>query len=88
MNPKDNYVAEFVRGLSKAELLDARSLMAPLPEPADRPDGVTVAPGENLDALVRKIIGQDLPLTVVENGMPIGVIDKDTILQAVGRTDD
>lgn len=87
-NPKDEYVADFVAGISLVELVTAQKIMHPLSElsPAARADLGTAprAPaGATLHELINLACESDQPIVIVDNGTEAGVVDKRTLLQGV-----
>lgn len=93
-NPKDAYVAEFVKGISRLQLVYAHSVMQPIDVyQSSNEEELTDSPQVTLDAdlnhLIDTAIDTEKPLVVVENGKPVGVITKRAILRAIqGKTVD
>ncbi len=87
MRPVDAYVADFVAGISKLNLVSARSVMTPIDDPAARPapaDGVATAPA---DATLNQLIdlsaqGQSV-ISIVEDGRTAGVVTRAEIIEAI-----
>ena len=87
-NPKDAYVAEFVKGISRLQLVYAHSVMRPIDlYQSSNEEELTDSPQVTLDAdlnhLIDTAIDTEKPLVVVENGKPVGVITKRAILRAI-----
>jgi len=87
-NPKDAYVAEFVKGISRLQLVYAHSVMQPIDVyQSSNEEELTDSPQVTLDAdlnhLIDTAIDTEKPLVVVENGKPVGVITKRAILRAI-----
>lgn len=88
--PADDYVSDFVAGISKLKLVFAHTVMQPveayeaqgikLPPIADCP---TANPDDDLDALVGLVVDQVHPVVIVDDGKPVGVVTKDALLHAV-----
>ena len=83
--PADDYVREFVQGISRLKLVKAHTIMEPLtnghahpPADAKRVDGES-----DLDALIDVSVGTDQPLVVTESGEDVGVITKTTLLRGI-----
>ncbi|MFQ6549441.1 quaternary amine ABC transporter ATP-binding protein [Aestuariibius sp. 2305UL40-4] len=81
--PADDYVREFVQGISRLKLVKAHTIMTPLngsapPETAHRVSGEC-----DLDALIDVSVDSDQPLIVQENGQDVGVISKTTLLRGI-----
>ena len=89
-NPADEYVADFVQGISRLKLIYARTIMRPIDEhqadgPADPLDGCpTVPPDATLNELIDCAIETDKPIVVEdEPGHALGVITKRTLLRSI-----
>ena len=84
MNPADDYVREFVQGISKLKLFKARSIMKPLDS---RDDDLSAAPradeGVNLDQLIDHALGGDKPVVITSQGRDIGVVSKTQLLRSI-----
>ena len=84
MNPADDYVREFVQGISKLKLVKAHSIL----EPLDSFDGdLSAAPradeGADLDQLIDHAVGTDLPVVITANGEDIGLVSKPRLLRGI-----
>ena len=89
MQPKDEYVADFVKDISNLNLIKAHSIMAEI-GPATMPAGLdmTAAPRVDEDTSLKQLIdvstSTDLPIVVTDkNGLDIGVINKNTLLLGI-----
>jgi glycine betaine/proline transport system ATP-binding protein len=90
LKPADDYVADFVAGISRLHLVKAHSVMLPIDAfQAARPNlnlssfGRTQADAD-VDELIRIIIdGKRDGIAVVENGEVIGVVTPRSLLQGV-----
>ncbi len=88
MNPQDDYVAEFVAGISRLKIVRAHAVMqsieqyqsvhSPLPEDAPR-----VKEDESLSQLIQIAIDKDAPIVVVDSNVDVGVITRRDILKVV-----
>lgn len=88
MHPADDYVADFVAGISRLKIVRAHAIMQPMdryvstcgqpPESAPRVGG-----GESLNRLIQLSIAEDIPIVVEEDGAGIGVVTRSDILQTV-----
>ncbi len=84
MNPADDYVREFVQGISKLKLVKAHSIMEPLDsykgdlEAAPRADH-----GADLDQLIDLAVGTDHPVVITDGGADVGVVTKPTLLRGI-----
>ena len=88
MNPADDYVADFVAGISRLKVVHADAVMQPLEAyiakagsiPADlaRVDGK-----ETLSKLINLAIDDDNPILVAEGGKDAGIITRADLLRTV-----
>ncbi len=84
MNPADDYVREFVQGISKLKLVKAHSIM----EPIERFEGtVNGAPradeGADLDQLIDQAVGTDMPVVITKDGQDVGFVTKPRLLRGI-----
>jgi len=84
-NPADDYVREFVQGISRLKLVRAHTIMEPLAEgQAASLNGAPRADGESdLDALIDLSVGSDGPIVITEAGREVGIVDKATLLRGI-----
>ena len=88
MNPADDYVADFVAGISRLKVVRAHVVMNPLDqylaenEPLSK-DVPRVNESETLSALIELSIKNDSPILVEDGGTDVGVITKKDILRTV-----
>jgi len=88
MHPADDYVADFVAGISRLKVVHAHAVMKPVAlYESERGAVPTTAPGvgseETLSALIELAIQNDSPIRVTEDGKTIGVITREAILRTV-----
>ena len=84
MNPADDYVREFVQGISKLKLVKAHSIMEPLGKYDGPTDGAPRADeGADLDQLIDHAVGSDLPVIITKDGSDIGVVTKPRLLRGI-----
>ncbi len=87
--PADDYVAEFVAGISKLDLVTAARIMQPLAqyEAANGPQDTTVwssaAPGDKLNTLVDLAVGSDHPILIKSDGTTVGVVTRRALLRGI-----
>jgi len=88
--PADDYVRDFVEGISKLKLVFAHSIMMPLDEfkaskpAADLSASPKVSHGTDLDHLIDVATTTDHPIIIQsDDGADIGVIDKATLLKGI-----
>lgn len=88
--PADDYVADFVAGISKLKLVFAHTVMQPvekyesggakLPELQHCPQA---GPEDDLDTLVGLAVNQDNPVVIISDDKPVGVVTKDALLRGI-----
>ncbi|MGI9463539.1 MAG: quaternary amine ABC transporter ATP-binding protein, partial [Aestuariivirgaceae bacterium] len=89
MHPADDYVADFVAGISRLKVVRARAVMQPVKifETANgtlSKDAKTFAEDADLSALIDHAISSEEPIAVAdENGNRIGVITRADLLRTV-----
>jgi glycine betaine/proline transport system ATP-binding protein len=88
MNPADDYVAEFVAGISRLKVVRAHAVMQPVagyiaahgPLPADAP---RVNEAETLSNLINLSIDTEHPILVEDGGQDIGIVTRADLLRTV-----
>lgn len=88
MHPADDYVSDFVAGISRLKVVRAHAVMQPIeqfvqtvgPIPADAP---RVNEGETLSTLINLAIDKESPILVEDQGADVGVITRADILRTV-----
>ncbi len=88
MHPADDYVADFVAGISRLKVVRAHAVMRPIdqylaeqaPLPADAP---RVNEGEALSTLIQMAIDHEQPILVEDAGKDVGVIRRQDLLRIV-----
>jgi len=88
MNPADDYVADFVAGISRLKIVKAHAIMKPLQSyiqaNGEIPDNTPVVNEDaSLSELIQLAIDSDAPIVVQDNGQQVGVINRADILQTV-----
>lgn len=86
--PADDYVADFVAGISRLKLVSAAKIMVNIdqhikasgPLPKNAP---TAYPDDDLDKLVSLSTGTELPVVITADDKPVGVVTKDTLLRGL-----
>jgi glycine betaine/proline transport system ATP-binding protein len=92
-DPADDYVADFVAGISKLNLVTARKIMEPLDafcaeHDAPPPDAPAAPPDCDLNALVDLAVDTVHPIVIKSDGKTVGVITKKTLLRGIqGKAD-
>jgi glycine betaine/proline transport system ATP-binding protein len=83
-NPADEYVREFVKGISKLKLVKAHTIMQPLDSFSGSLDGAPRADeGADLDQLIDHSVLTDLPIVITEGGQDVGVVTKPVLLRGI-----
>ncbi|WP_298933797.1 betaine/proline/choline family ABC transporter ATP-binding protein [uncultured Ruegeria sp.] len=88
MHPADDYVADFVAGISRLKVVHAKVVMQPIeswiethgPLPADV---YRVEPDETLSNLINLAIDDDKPIIVTDAGADVGAITRADLLRTV-----
>ena len=89
MNPADDYVREFVQGISKLKLVKAHSILEPLESYKGDLDGAPRADeGADLDQLINHAVGTDKPIVITSDGQDIGVVTKARLLRGIQGSKD
>lgn len=93
-NPADDYVADFVKGISRLKLVFAHTVMKPvdaytqaggsLDHVADWPEASTEA---DLDTLVSLAVDCEYPVAIKDDGKLVGVVSKDVLLRGIQGED-
>ena len=84
MNPADDYVRDFVQGISKLKLVKAHSIMEPLSKfEGAKTDAPRADVGADLDQLIDHAVGTELPVIITENGRDVGVVTKPRLLRGI-----
>jgi glycine betaine/proline transport system ATP-binding protein len=87
--PADAYVADFVAGISKLDLVTAARIMVPLAQyEAENPGNgragwPVAAPTDKLNRLVDLAVGTDHPILIEADGAPVGVVGKRALLRGI-----
>lgn len=87
--PADEYVADFVAGLSRLKLVFAHTVMEPFERfrnehPEESLDCCpTTTPETDLDHLIDMVLSAGKPVMVVDGGTPVGVVTKNGLLRGI-----
>ena len=88
MNPADDYVADFVAGISRLKVVRAHAVMEPL-EKFKANGGKIIKSNqringnESLSIIIQKAIDNEAPIVVEEDGKDVGVITRADVLRTV-----
>jgi glycine betaine/proline transport system ATP-binding protein len=80
--PADDYVADFIHDVPKANILTLRWVMRPV-QPGDPLDGPEFPAATVIRDTLHVAAATDKPIRVVDGGMLLGVVDRAHILEAV-----
>ena len=81
-SPADSYVENFVRDIPRSHVLTLRWIMRDV-EPGESLDGPTVDVGTIVRDVIPLLAASDRPLIALEDGRPIGVVDRAAVLSAI-----
>lgn len=81
--PADDYVADFVAGISKLELITARRIMEPAPAEAAGAEWATASPEANLNELVDISVTTPHPILIQRDGDTLGVVTQKALLRGI-----
>jgi glycine betaine/proline transport system ATP-binding protein len=88
VNPVDEYVAEFVQGISRLKLVYAHTVMEPIEafrrqQEICLDDCPVTSPEADLDELINLAVGTDLPTLISDDGALVGVVTKAHLLRGL-----
>ena len=86
LHPADDYVADFVAGISRLKVVRARAVMQPVSadEAAGDDNRPTFAEDAPISALVQAAISDERPLRIADSsGKIIGAVDRKRLLQTI-----
>jgi len=88
MHPADDYVADFVAGISRLKVVRAHAVMRSIEDfsaerGAPAADAPRVREDETLSTLIQMAIEAEAPIVVQDDGVDVGVITRRDILQTV-----
>jgi glycine betaine/proline transport system ATP-binding protein len=82
-NPATPYVAEFTKEIAREKLLSVQSVMKS--DPAAPAGGNSVEADEKLYKAAAAILSDDAPVRVLKDGVPVGVITRNDVIEALHR---
>lgn len=92
--PADDYVADFVAGISRLKLVSASKIMVKVESHVARYGPIddvheypTARPEDDLDTLVELSTGTELPVLIRHDGNTVGIVTKDTLLHGLQGTE-
>ena len=89
INPADNYVADFVKGISRLRVVKAKTIMRPIAEYKSKFGAlptkvVNMKENDLLSKLVKAAVKEDMPIIITNNEeKPIGIITKQDLLRSI-----
>jgi len=89
MNPEDDYVADFVKGISRLEVVKAKSIMRPVDEFIQKngaipKDAIKMNENDDLSSLIEHSVAEDKPIVICDKkGSEIGVISQKELLISI-----
>ena len=89
MNPEDDYVADFVKGISRLEVVKAKSIMRPVDEFIQKNgaiprDAIKMNENDDLSSLIEHSVAEDKPIVICDKkGSEIGVISQKELLISI-----
>jgi len=82
--PADEYVREFVQGISRLKLVRAHTIMEPLTGDTTALNGAPRADGDSdLDMLIDISVSTDGPIIITDAGREVGLVSKETLLRGI-----
>lgn len=89
MNPKDSYVADFVKGISRLEVVKAKSIMRPIDEFTKKygaipKNAIRMKGDDDLSSLIESSVSSDKPIVISNpSGQDIGVVSQKDLLVSI-----
>ena len=89
MNPEDDYVADFVKGISRLEVVKAKSIMRPVDEFTQKngaipKDAIKMNENDDLSSLIEHSVAEDKPIVICDKkGSKLGVISQKELLISI-----
>jgi glycine betaine/proline transport system ATP-binding protein len=93
MSPADEYVADFVKGISNLKLINAHSIMLEnnpdnVPSSLDLSNAPRANENTSLEALIDISVSSELPIIVTDSeNRDVGIISKNTLLKGIKGED-
>ena len=88
--PADDYVADFVKGISRLKLVFAHTVMQPVDAYTAQGGSVDNAahwpnahPEADLDELISLAVNKDHPVAIKQDGNLVGIVTKDALLRGI-----
>ncbi|MGH3082700.1 MAG: quaternary amine ABC transporter ATP-binding protein [Gaiellaceae bacterium] len=81
-SPADDYVANFVRDIPRSHVLTLRWVMRD-PQPGEALDGPRLDVRTTVRDAVPALAASELPVSAVDDGRVVGIVDRDAVLRAI-----
>jgi len=81
-SPADDYVENFVRDIPRSHVLTLRWVMRD-PRPGEALDGPRLDVRTTVQDAVPALAASELPVSAVDDGRVVGVVDRDAVLRAI-----
>ena len=81
-SPADDYVENFVRDIPRSHVLTLRWVMRD-PQPGEALDGPRLDVRTTVQDAVPALAASELPVSAVDDGRVVGVVDRDAVLRAI-----
>ena len=89
MNPEDDYVADFVKGISRLEVVKAKSIMTPIDEFIQANGEIPIAAtrmneNDHLSSLIEHSVSSNKPIVICnKKGAELGVVSQKDLLVSI-----
>ena len=84
LHPADDYVAAFTKNAPRDRIVSVAAIMEPLPAGLSIDDGPGVPRDAKLIAVAPRVLGGDVPVTVVDElGKPIGILTRPALVKVL-----
>ena len=89
INPEDDYVADFVKGISRLEIVKAKSIMKQIDEYSKSygvipSDAIRMAENDDLSSLIENSVASDMPIIISDKkGKDVGVVSQKDLLVSI-----
>ena len=80
-HPATDYVREFTKEIAREKILTVRSIMRQ--NSGGEAAAITVNVSDKLSAAAEKILRQERPVTVMNEGEPVGIVTRDDVIEAL-----
>ncbi len=94
MNPEDDYVADFVKGISRLEVVKAKSIMRPIDEFIQKngaipKNAIKMNENDDLSSLIEHSVSSDIPIVICnKKGSAMGLVSQKDLLISIVESQD